>query len=464
MSLIKHKVYTIRFIADIICLILSYLITFTLIRVKLNSFYFTLLDLGFLLYLISTWYFTSKSNQLYDESRNRKAFAIELLKSFNSIFFQAIASGLFLFTINYELYGRTFVIIYISSLLFIIPSTKILLKRGTLYLRKRGQNLRSIIIIGAGKTGLDFYKTIKLNPNFGYEVIGFLDDQSKKYISAEYLGNINQLENVIKTYPNLNEIVIALPNYAHEKVFEIVKKANNGGVRVKLIPDYNYILSNRYTIDIFGGQPVITLRHEPLEAPHLRFVKRSFDIVFSVLLILLVFPWLFLIIATLIKIDSKGPVFFLQKRLGKDKIPFFCFKFRTMKTNNTSDTFQAVKKDNRVTKVGEFLRKTSLDELPQFLNVLLGEMSVVGPRPHMILHNEEYSKLISSYMVRQLIKPGITGWAQVNGYRGETKHINDMKKRVEYDVFYLENWSLSLDLKIIFLTVWNVLKGEENAY
>lgn len=201
-----------------------------------------------------------------------------------------------------------------------------------------------------------------------------------------------------------------------------------------------------------------------MQYPLNRFVKRTFDIVFSLAFLLTLFPVIFVVVALVIKITSPGPVFFVQERTGKKGKTFKCLKFRTMKVNKDADTVQAVKNDPRVTRFGAFLRKSNIDELPQFINVLIGDMSIVGPRPHMLKHTVEYSALIEKYMLRHLAKPGITGWAQVNGYRGETKELYQMEKRVEYDVWYIENWSFFLDLKIIYLTVANMIKGEKNAY
>jgi len=195
-----------------------------------------------------------------------------------------------------------------------------------------------------------------------------------------------------------------------------------------------------------------------------RFIKRVFDIGFSLFVILFVFSWLFPILAILIKTSSPGPIFFVQTRSGRDNEPFNCYKFRSMRVNSDSDSKQATKDDVRKTKVGAFLRRTNLDELPQFFNVILGNMTIVGPRPHMLKHTEEYSKLIDQFMVRHFLKPGITGWAQVNGLRGETKTTEDMLQRVEADVWYLENWSFLLDLKIIFLTFYGTFKGDKNAF
>jgi putative colanic acid biosynthesis UDP-glucose lipid carrier transferase len=236
-------------------------------------------------------------------------------------------------------------------------------------------------------------------------------------------------------------------------------------VRIKFLPDFQlYTKSRKVEISFYENTPVLMLRKEPLELTVNLLSKKMFDLVFSFLAIVLVFPWLFPIIIVLIKLDSPGPVFFKQERSGRENESFLCWKFRTMRVNNNSDTMQATKGDARVTKIGAFMRKTNIDELPQFFNVLWGTMSVVGPRPHMLKHTQQYSELINNYLVRHYAKPGITGWAQVNGCRGETKELVDMKDRVDHDIWYIENWSILLDLKIIYLTVFNVFKGEDNAY
>jgi len=206
------------------------------------------------------------------------------------------------------------------------------------------------------------------------------------------------------------------------------------------------------------------LRSEPLDDVANRINKRICDVCISAVVVVFILSWLIPIIGLLIWLDSKGPIFFVQQRTGKDGKPFGCIKFRSMKVNKDANTVQAVRGDQRITNMGKFLRRTNLDEFPQFINVLVGDMSIVGPRPHMLKHTDDYSKLINQYMVRQFLKPGITGWAQVNGYRGETRELQQMKGRVEYDLWYMENWSIWLDIKIIFLTIYNVVRGEENAF
>jgi putative colanic acid biosynthesis UDP-glucose lipid carrier transferase len=210
--------------------------------------------------------------------------------------------------------------------------------------------------------------------------------------------------------------------------------------------------------------PLVSLRSEPLQRPINRALKRSFDVVFSMLVLLSLMPILLPILLILIRLGSKGPIFFKQLRTGEDGRSFLCYKFRTMRVNDEADALQATKDDPRLTKIGGFLRRSNLDELPQFWNVLKGEMSVVGPRPHMLKHTEEYSQRVSKFLVRHLAKPGITGWAQVNGLRGETKELIQMEQRVEADIWYVENWSLTLDIRIVIKTIWNMLRGEEKAY
>jgi putative colanic acid biosynthesis UDP-glucose lipid carrier transferase len=210
--------------------------------------------------------------------------------------------------------------------------------------------------------------------------------------------------------------------------------------------------------------PVLSLRKEPLDDVGNRIKKRLYDIVVSSLIIVFILSWLVPIIGLLIWIESRGPIFFVQQRSGKNGKIFNCIKFRSMKVNREAHSKQAEKNDERITRIGKFIRKTNIDELPQFLNVWMSDMSIVGPRPHMLKHTDDYSKLIKQYMIRHFLKPGITGWAQINGCRGETKTVKDMNDRVQYDLWYLENWSLWLDTRIILMTALNMVKGEKNAF
>jgi exopolysaccharide biosynthesis polyprenyl glycosylphosphotransferase len=236
------------------------------------------------------------------------------------------------------------------------------------------------------------------------------------------------------------------------------------GVRTKIIPDFFDFYRKPQRLTFLEDIPILSVRDEPLDALFNRTIKRAFDAFFSVFVIVFIFSWLFPILALLIKLSSKGPIFFKQLRPGKDGQPFVCYKFRSMQMNEISNIAQTEKNDPRITKIGAFMRKTSVDELPQFFNVLMGNMSVVGPRPQLLHHPDEYASMVEKYMIRHYVKPGITGWAQVNGFRGAITNVDDMKKRVEMDVWYIENWSLVLDIQVILLTVYNIFKKEERAY
>ena len=263
----------------------------------------------------------------------------------------------------------------------------------------------------------------------------------------------------------VNEIYCCLSAYNKEEVQQLINEADKYMIRVKFLPEFLNMINRNLKLETLGNIPVLTLRTEPLHYDRNKFLKRLFDIAFSLLVIVLLLSWLMPIIWLIIRIESAGPLFFKQQRSGIDNKPFACYKFRSMVANNGSaDKVQATKKDKRITKVGAFLRKTSLDELPQFFNVLLGNMSIVGPRPHMISHTNQYSREVDAYMIRHYVKPGITGWAQVNGFRGETRELAAMQRRVECDIIYVESWTFLLDLKIIFLTAWNIIRGEDNAY
>lgn len=244
----------------------------------------------------------------------------------------------------------------------------------------------------------------------------------------------------------------------------LILEAEKQCIRLKFLPDLTGSLPAPFTVNYLGEFPVVNLRHEPLEDMRNRVKKRLLDIAISLFAIVFVLSWLTPILALIIRIQSPGPVFFRQLRSGRNNESFWCLKFRSMRINENSDRKQATKGDSRITPIGNFIRRTSIDELPQFFNVLAGSMSVVGPRPHMLNHTKEYSEMISQFMVRHFLKPGITGWAQVNGLRGETKSNEEMEARVEHDLWYMENWSAMLDIKIVFLTIINIVKGEENAY
>ena len=297
--------------------------------------------------------------------------------------------------------------------------------------------------------------------------VGFFDDHISG-LSVDTYGNFIVQETVDQCIDyalenNIREIYSTILPGQQPILSALVHAADQHCIRVKFVTDLELLSDQQHHVEHFEDFKVLSLRSEPLQAFEARVKKRLFDIVVSGLVIVLILSWLYPLIALLIKLESKGPVLFRQQRSGEYNKAFTCLKFRSMKVNKDSDLKQAHKGDHRITRIGSILRKTSLDEFPQFFNVLMGDMSIVGPRPHMLKHTEQYSALIRKYMIRQFLKPGITGWAQVNGYRGETKVVQQMAERVEHDIWYMENWSLMLDVKIIFMTIINVVKGEENA-
>lgn len=356
---------------------------------------------------------------------------------------------------------KSFLILY--GLMFIaLPLWWTISRRILKHFRSKGRNYIKAIIVGSNETAKRLYDETLSDAGYGYRVLGFFDDTCPDNLKDKYLGSIEDLEEYIKR-EKIDEIYYTLSGENNKAIRSVIKIADNNVIQFYYVPQLSKYLSRGFEMYNMGPVPVLTLRRNPLSKHINRFIKRAFDITFSSI-VLLFSPIIFIPVAIAIKISSPGPVFFKQLRTGYRGRDFHCWKFRTMRVNADSDKLQAQKNDPRKTKVGDFLRKTSIDELPQFINVFLGSMSVVGPRPHMLKHTHDYSQLIDKYMVRHLIKPGITGWAQANGWRGQTEELWQMEKRVEYDVWYIEHWSFLLDLKIIIRTVLNTIHGEKNAF
>ena len=325
-------------------------------------------------------------------------------------------------------------------------------------------NSRNAIVVGSNQISqfLEVFDQLHL-PDI--KIIGHFGERAD--LTGNYLGSVDQLFPFLSgsdKQKEIDEIYCSLSSLSVFEMNKLIEIADNNLIKVFFVPDQKGIPFRKLNVDFLGHIPILSVRHLLSDEPLNRFLKRSFDLVFSFLITVLILSWLTPILAILIKLDSRGPIFFKQKRSGKNNDLFWCLKFRTMQVNADSETKQAEKNDSRVTRAGLFLRKTSLDELPQFFNVLVGDMSVIGPRPHMVSHTELYSKIVNKFMLRHWVKPGITGLSQAMGYRGETKEKNAMKHRVRLDIFYIENWSFWLDLKIIVLTIISLFKKENNAY
>ena len=409
------------------------------------------------------WLFSALLFGLYSEYGARRLERI-YRGTWRSVIMHLVLFSLYLLLAKDAGFSKTFLVIFYVLMILSFALNRFLGTAFQLLVFNKMDGKRKIAVMGFNPTGnrLADYMKRQANVDF-YGFIGGNDyayNQQTGKLSDEV---IQEMEEAAAN--GVKDLYVAVEPQRMSKIHVLLQEADKQCLRLKFVPDIAGTLATPYTISYMGGEvPMIKLRHEPLEDMSNRFKKRAFDVLFSLLVIVFILSWLYPIIAVLIKLQSRGPVLFKQLRSGRNDEPFWCYKFRSMRVNKASDKVQATKGDSRITPIGQFLRKSSLDELPQFFNVLYGSMSVVGPRPHMLSHTEEYKAIITQFMVRHFMKPGITGWAQVNGFRGETKEDGAMEKRVQHDIWYLENWSGMLDVKIVFMTVINVLRGEENAY
>lgn len=394
--------------------------------------------------------------------KRRSKFAIELAKivQIQIISMFMLLSMLYIFKVVDV--SRSFLVIYFIFSVILLSIYRLLLKQILRSLRAKGYNKQFILILGAGTIGKKYYANLLNHPEYGLEVIGFLDDFQKKPVQIEahsqyVLGEIKDLETILANN-TVDEVVIALPIDAHKKYKTIIAACEKAGVRTTIIPDFYDVLPAAPNFELFGDLPIINVRDIPLNEIRNRICKRMFDILVSLIAIIITLPVMVAIILV-IKLTSPGPVIFKQERVGLNRRTFYMYKFRSMKhiAENQSNTVWTVENDPRRTKFGTFIRKTSLDELPQFFNVLKGDMSVVGPRPERPFFVEKFKEDVPQYMIKHHVRPGITGWAQVCGYRGDTSIPN----RITHDIFYIENWTILFDLKILILTL---VKANKNAY
>lgn len=351
---------------------------------------------------------------------------------------------------------------FYGMMLIAIPVWSVFSRHLLKVLRKKGYNFLRVVVVGAGPTSRRLIEEMKSNAGFGLNIVGVFSDQPHSEFPYKITGPLSALEDFVKK-EHVDQIYYTIAGENERLITNALRVADENMIEFFYVPLIARRIYRSFDLHNIGSVPVLSVRNNKLSSVANQVLKRSFDIAFSGLF-LLFSPILFIPIAVAIKLSSPGPIFFVQERTGYRGKTFKCLKFRTMRVNKDADTKQATRDDDRTTKVGAFLRRTSLDELPQFINVFIGDMSVVGPRPHMLKHTDQYSKLVDLYMVRHVVKPGVTGWAQVNGYRGLTDELWKMQKRVEFDVWYIENWSFLLDMKIICRTIYNGVAGEENAF
>ena len=435
--------------------LLAYYIKFGSLNAYLSDKYFTLLLVFNLCWFLSTYIVKAYEN---NQHKKIEKIIINLIQLF--ILQALLITAFWVFRKAYY-YSREHLLITYVLLVATISIWRFLFQYQFNRYRRKGINYRNVIIVGAGQLSNELLGVFQNNKELGYRFLGFFSDKSKDF--PDLKGSVNEVVEFCKNN-KVDEMYCSISDLTTDQLKKLTEYADNNLIRIKMIPDVRGFINRHLKIDFYEHVPVLTFRNIPLDDYANRFIKRLFDILFSTLVIVLVLSWLFPIIAMLIKLNSKGPVLFKQLRSGKNNNDFNCWKFRTMYVNTEADSKQASKSDARITGLGAFLRKTSIDEMPQFFNVFYGHMSVVGPRPHMTKHTEEYSGLVNKYMFRHFVKPGITGLAQVKGLRGETKSSLAMEHRIRLDMLYIENWSLILDLKIVVLTIINVFKGDEKAY
>ena len=453
-------------IIDVVVILLSIYVTYFAIE-YIDPYYIfhlkqkSLLVLGFLSYIPAFLYFPPLLYQriVHVDKIIERVFHLILLYMVLYITVLTILKG------SNVPYSFIFTLTGITWLLLSIE--RVLLRKLVKSIRKKGKNQRKVILVGLPVHCQKLYQEIS-DPNYGLKVVGIFYNEPEKQdlaIPVAYLGTTNQVTEYLKTHQDIKAVYCTVQEANQEDTKNILRYCENSVVRFYAIPVYLNQLRKRMVIIQQGSNMLLTSRNEPLDNINNALVKRAFDLICSTIFLVTLFPIIYAVVAIIIKKQSPGPVLFKQERSGLNGKVFVCYKFRSMHVNKDADKVQATLNDPRKFKFGNFMRKTNIDELPQFINVWLGDMSMVGPRPHMLLHTEQYSRLIKEYMVRHWVKPGITGWAQVLGFRGETKELKQMEDRVKADIWYVENWNFWLDIKIIWKTIWNTIaRREKNAY
>jgi Undecaprenyl-phosphate glucose phosphotransferase len=459
----KKSIYISSLLVDFLLINIAFIISLKLIQpleldLEKSYPYISLLILNLI------WFFYTNLSDFYQEFII-KPFPIQIYNILKLVIVISIFNVLFLFIIKQQLFTRYFILINGLLVFLAITIRSIIFKAIFRALRNKGKSIRNLLIIGSNKVGERFREVITKNPEYGHRFIGFISND----LGESVLGTFSDLNRIIKE-KNVEDVVVALHPDSNISLDSIVSICNNNAVKIHVIPDFIKFLSSRFQLSSVSNIPVITIRDEPLNEFLRRFLKRAFDIIFSFIVIVSVISWFMPIISILIRLDSKGNVLFIQERYGMKKKPFRCLKFRTLiHRDKTSVDFEPItKKDPRVTRVGGILRKTNLDELPQFINVLKGDMSVVGPRPLIKGVDEVYQKVFGDTKMRYNVRPGLTGWSQINGLRGEMADANENKQHItekmKFDLWYIENWSARFDIQIILITIWQMVRGNTKGY
>lgn len=401
---------------------------------------------------------------MFERARVQRTLHIDriVVSSFKAVIVHALVFVTLMSFLNADDFPVVYYWQFYAMMFVAMPFAWIGMRMFLKHMRSRGRNYSRVVVVGTNPTARRLGDSLTVDDTYGYRLLGFFDKSPAPGFKGTYCGPLDRLESFIRQY-EVDEVFFALSGENEADLLGVIKTCDDTMVEFHYVPKISPFVGRRFDMNNVGGLPVLTPQINPLSKRYNQIIKRTFDILFSSVF-LLVSPVIFIPVAIAVKLSSPGPVFFKQKRTGYRGREFVCLKFRTMRVNADSDKMQATTDDPRKTRVGDFLRRTSIDELPQFINVWLGDMSVCGPRPHMLAHTEQYRQLIDRYMIRHMVKPGITGWAQVCGFRGNTDELWKMEQRVLADVWYIEHWSPMLDIKIIIRTIFNALRGEENAY
>jgi len=462
-----NRYTTIRYIIDASVLGIAYFLAGNFTNGG-GFFHETPNDYLFISVSLLSWYIAASFSKLYADRRSNKYSEEIIFIIYTLIVFSVLLSSMSFFLRNVLQFTTHFFIVYVSILFALITFTKYIIRK---YLHSaifQGKLFDNLLIVGANTKAMDFYETINKYYYYGYKCVGFLDDHNPKMNGCHYHGEIRNLSSILQS-KEVDEVIIALPNTQNKQIQECIEVCDYHRIKARMIPDLQQYTSSSIQVNNIGLLPLLSVRSLPLDKLENKVLKRTLDIVFSILFFLLLGFWLLPLIALAIKLTSKGPILFKQERWGLNNEKITCYKFRTMVADSSDIDVngfyhQASKTDSRVTLIGKFLRKTNLDELPQFWNVLWGNMSVVGPRPHPTPLNLEVMHTVDNYILRHVIKPGITGWAQVNGCRGETRLPGSMQQRVNFDLYYIHRWTFWLDCQIILQTIINLIRGDQNAY
>ena len=454
----------ISYTLDIIVILIAYLIAKKFnYTVDLQYFSYPFFFLSIIL-----WFVMSIFSKIYFEKRSNK-FAEEMVQMiYHSILFiVSLSSVLFFLNLNHK-FPSKFVLVFANILTFLAILSKYAIRKKIHAYLNKGIFYDQVLLVGSTKAAEEFIDAVKKYYYYGYKCIGYIDEHDQLKKECPYLGNLNDLNTILRT-TEIDEVFIALPTNENEKIQNCIAICDGLNVKVRILPNLSEFTSSSVYINNIGLLPVVNVGDLPLDKKENRILKRTFDIIFSLLFFIFLGIYLFPLLAIIIKLSSKGPVLFKQERWGLNNKRITCYKFRSMYKESSDiddegNYQQAHKNDPRITLIGKILRKTNMDELPQFWNVLIGNMSVVGPRPHPTQLNIQSMELVDNYMLRHMVIPGITGLAQVNGCRGETKTTQDMQKRVNFDLYYIQRWNFWLDLQIIIQTVINIFRGDQNAY